>query len=203
MPTDQIVAYFVRHGTTLLNEENKFRGPLNPPLDEKGIQDAGKLGAYFQNIDLGSSWSSDTKRAETTAKAILDPKGKSPEVTPDLRAWNVGYLAGEKKDEHQDEVGYFQSNPTEEIPNGESLNKFRQRVKPRILKAIHTGWKSGKPSLVVAHSSIIHELGNILHGDHSATLVKPGGVVGVFHDGKHFTAKPLVRPEKGDHPYAS
>ena len=48
--------------------------------------------------------------------------------------------------------------------------------------------------MVVAHSSIIHELGNVVHNDHTSTLVRPGGVAAVSFDGKAFSAKPLIRP---------
>gem|GEM_PF-4733952 len=112
--------------------------------------------------------------------------------TSDLRAWNVGYLGGEIKADHQDDISYFQRNPDVAIPGGESLHAFRARVRPPILNAIHRGVETGIPSIVVAHSSIIHELGNLIHGDHTKGLVRPGGVTGVSFDGKYFKTIPLV-----------
>jgi len=191
----KVAAYFVRHGTTELNESNSFRGPLDVPLDDKGMQDAANLGQYFANTEIGSAWNSDRQRTVSTAKAILDSKGIVSTSDPNLRAWNVGYLGGLNKDEHADEIQYFQRHPDEQIPNGESLNEFKKRVRHPILRALHAGVTSGKPSMVVAHSSIIHEVGAIIHKDHSAALVKPGGVVAVTHDGKGFKAAPILRPE--------
>jgi broad specificity phosphatase PhoE len=204
--TERVVAYFVRHGETTLNAEGRFRGPSDPPLNDNGTNDAAKLAHYFSDIKLGDAWTSDKQRAVSTAETILDPKGQVANQTPDLHAWNVGYLAGEKKDEpdNQASVGYHQDHPDEAFPNGESLNAFRSRVRPVLLRAIHAGYKSGTPSLVVAHSSVIHELGNLVHQDHTSTVVKPGGVAAVTFDGKAFSAKPIVRPAaKSDNAYAT
>ena len=207
MPSEnRIVAYFVRHGETTLNAEGRFRGPSDPPLNENGHNDAAKLAAYFQNISIGHAITSDMQRATSTAETILDPKGQVADQTPDLHALNVGYLAGEKKDEPDNvaSVGYHQDHPDQAFPNGESLNDFRGRVRPVILRAIHSGWKNGVPSLVVAHSSVIHELGNVVHNDHTSAIVKPGGVAAVSFDGKAFSAKPLIRPaSKKDGAYAT
>lgn len=199
-PKSQVVAYFQRHGTTTLNDDGRFRGPIDAPLDDKGLDDAHTASAFYQDKDLGDSWSSDKDRTETTARAILQPKGKT--FTPDLnlRAWNVGYLAGEKKQDHKDDVEYFQSHPDVQVPGGESLDHFKQRVRAPILKAIHAGIQSGKPSLVVTHSSVIHELNHIIHNDHTHNLVKPGGIVAVHYDGKHFSTKAVFKPStKEDH----
>lgn len=204
--TERIVAYVVRHGTTELNEQGRFRGPMNPPLDDKGLDDAQKLSKYFQGIELGDAWTSDKTRAVQTADAILDPKGQVANQTPDLHAWNVGYLAGEKKDAEQSKasVSYHQDHADEAFPDGESLNDFRKRVRPVLLRAIKAGHDSGKPSLVVAHSSVIHELGNLVHHDHASAIVKPGGVAAVTFDGKAFNARAIVKPApKGDKAYAT
>lgn len=203
--TERIVAYFVRHGQTTLNAEGKFRGPSNPPLDVVGHNDAQKLAQYFKGIELGDAWTSDKTRAVQTAETILDPKGMVANHTPDLHALNVGYLAGEKKSDEDNAaaIRYHQKNPDEAFLNGESLNEFRKRVRPVILRAIHAGHTSGKPSIVVAHSSIIHELGNVVHQDHTSTLVKPGGVAAVSFDGKHFNAKAIIRPTNKKDGYAT
>lgn len=198
----RIVAYFQRHGTTELNDENRFRGPIDVPLDQNGLADAHQAANFFKNIQLGEAWSSDKDRAETTARAILQPKGMTYTPDSDLRAWNIGYLAGEKKDDHADAIEFFQRNPDVAVPSGESLNQFKQRVRGPILRALHAGVQ-GNPSLVVTHSSIIHELNHVVHGDHSKNLVHPGGIVGVHFDGKKFSTKALLKPDTGKKPFAS
>jgi broad specificity phosphatase PhoE len=123
------------------------------------------------------------------------------ESDPNLRAWNVGYLAGQPKSEHQDDISYFQRHPDEQIPNGESLNQFRQRVHPSILKALQSGISTGKPSIVFAHSSICKEVGNMLHGDHNAGNVKPGGILQVVKDENGFKVHPVLKGKEGKQGY--
>jgi broad specificity phosphatase PhoE len=199
----RILAYFVRHGQTGLNGEKKFRGALNPPLNEEGMTEADKLKNYFENVDLGDAYTSDTNRAETTAQIILSPKNIDPIVVPSLKALDVGYLSGQLKEGHQAEMKYYQDNPHENIPQGESLNGFRGRVRPAIQAIIRRGVTTGLPSLAVSHSSIIHELSNMLHGDHNHALVEPGGVVAVVHDGNTFKAMPILNKSKKSSHYSS
>ena len=194
---NKLVAYFVRHGTTEGNENGVFRGPIDYPLDQKGMQDAKSLKDYFAPIALGTAYSSDTQRARTTAETVLEPKGMVASETSDLRSWNVGYLAGLPKSEHQNDVDFFQKHEATIVPNGESLNQFRNRVQPRIKNSIMKGVSSGVPSITFTHSSVIHEVSHMLHGDHMAVKVKPGGVVGVFKSGNKLTAKALYKPEIG------
>lgn len=202
MDDPKIVAYFVRHGSTELNDSGKFRGPLDPPLDENGIQDAHTASDFFKNISVGHAWSSDRRRTETTARAVLQPKGQSYDVDENLRAWNIGYLAGEVKDERASDIDYFQRHPDEQIPEGESLNQFRQRVKSPVLRAIKAGM-SGQPSVVFGHSSVLKEVNHIIHGDHMLNTVYPGGVIGVTYDGKKFGVQPLLKPKGGTDGYGS
>jgi len=200
---NQILAYFVRHGTTAANEANVFRGPLDPPLDENGARDALRLKAFFKTTQFGDTYTSDKLRAQTTAAIILQPHEIEAIPTKQLNAWNVGYLAGKAKDEHQDEIGYFQKHPEHRIPQGESLNEFKDRVEPAILHAINRGEETGKPTLVVTHSSVIHQVGTLLHGDHTAALVRPGGVVAVKKVNGMLKAFPVVRPDTKKAGYGS
>src|SRR6267142_1929353 len=148
----------------------------------------GKLVAYF------------VRHGETEGNANGLFRGSldyPPSETPDLRSWNTGYLSGLPKSKHQNDIDFFQKNENTAIPNGESLNQFRLRVGPRIKNSILKGIQSGVPSITFLHSSGIHELSHILYGDHSYIKVKPGGVVGVYHNGNKLSAKALVNESKG------
>lgn len=193
----KLVAYFVRHGTTTGNAKGLFRGAIDFPLDKSGEKDADRVKDYFDGIPLGSAYSSDAQRALKTAETTLEPKGMSASETSDLRSWNLGYLAGLPKKEHQNDVNFFQQNENTVVPNGESLSQFRQRVQPRIKNSIMKGISSGVPSITFTHSSVIHELSHMLHGDHSYVKVKPGGIVGVFKQGNKLSAKALLRDSDG------
>jgi len=204
MNTDRLLAYFVRHGTTTLNATKCFRGPFDPPLDEKGFQDAAKLKEWFKDKELGEAYTSPKLRAQQTAGVLLEPHEIEPIVDPNLVAWNVGHLGGKPKAAHNDEIDYYQNHPDEPIPGGESLNAFKTRLRPTIRHIIKRGMETGLPSIAVAHSSIIHEIGAMFHGHHGAVLVHPGGVVGVFYnaaEGLH--GQPLVNGKDKPEGYGS
>jgi len=191
----QIVAYFVRHGQCEANAEGRFRGTKTDyPLSAQGHHEAQELADYFSHIKLGDAWTSSKQRAEQTAETVLEPLGKVASPTEGLHPLDVGYLSGEKKANHTDDIKYFQEHPQTEIPGGQSIQEFRNKVKPHILLPIRRGIENGVPSITFSHSSIIHEVGNLIHGDHGAALVKPGGVAAVTYDGKYFRAHAVFKP---------
>lgn len=194
----KLVAYFGRHGETANNASGRFRGQSNLPLDKHGLEDASRMGEFFKSIDLGSVYSSTKDRTMVTARAVADPKSLKVQPMAELDPLNVGYLSGEKKEDHGDVMDFFQKNPDAHIPNGDSINSFRQRTQPGIKKILKLGMTAGKPPLAVVHSSIIHEVNHLLTGDHKQTLVKPGGVIAVYHHPqKGFHIKALMHPSTG------
>jgi alpha-ribazole phosphatase len=195
----QIVAYFCRHGETAANAEGRFRGAqYDGVLDEKGLKQAQKAAVHLRFVDFSTAFVSPKQRAEKTASIILQPHDKNATAFEELRALDVGFLTGEKKSDHKSDIEYFQRHMDEVIPGGESINQFRARVKPIILKAIEWGVKTGFPSLTVAHSSIIHEVNNIIHGDHMLNLVKPGGIIVVEFNGQKFRTRVELSPESSE-----
>lgn len=193
--SDKVLAYFLRHGSTALNDSNCFRGESNLPLDEKGAQQAQEAKAFFGNTEFGEIISSDKLRVQQTADTVLTSRNLEAHQTPQLRAWNVGYLTGLNKEEHQGEIDKYQENPDVKVPRGESLNEFRGRVNSQIKFAIKRGLETGLPSLVIAHSSVIHQVGHLLHGNHEEALVHPGGIAAVKLGAKGLYAEALFKPE--------
>lgn len=192
------IAYFARHGETKNNAEGRFRGAANVPLDENGLKDAEELSKFFKKIPLSKVFSSPKNRAEDTASAIARPKGLKIEVLQGLQPLNVGYLSGEKKSDHEHVMDYFQKFEHEKIPMGDSIESFRKRSQPDIQKVLNYGMKSEHPPLATVHSSIIHEVNHMLTGDHTQTLVKPGGLIAVYHHPEHgFKIKALLHPSSG------
>ena len=196
MAEKKIVAYIARHGTTKLNEENKFRGQLDTPLDDQGREDAVETAKFLADKPIGQAWTSDLSRAKDTAKIILKGRGIKATPTEGLRPLDSGKFAGkEKSDKNKQEMQFYHDHETVKIPGGESLENMHDRARKPLFKAFRTGLRTGKPSLVSAHSSIVHTVGELLHGDHKAALVEPGGVVAVYWDGKNFGVEPVFRPK--------
>jgi broad specificity phosphatase PhoE len=104
-------------------------------------------------------------------------------VTENLRALNVGKFSGQERTKAslQELKGYLDDRDTP-IPGGESLQHFKARIRACMAEFADVAIKAGKPVLLIAHSSIIHEVGSYIHGDHNAVLVKPGGIAVMYRD---------------------
>jgi broad specificity phosphatase PhoE len=191
------IAYFVRHGETTGNSAGTFRGAKDFPLNEQGKRDAHTLKNWFSDKAISAVYASPLTRTRDTAEAIAIPKGIKVQTEEGFRSLNVGYLAGEPKKDHEHVMDYFEKFPDERVPNGESISEFRARTQPPIKKVLVEGAHSANPVVAVVHSSIIHELNHIINGDHNQTLVKPGGVVGVYkHPKAGLEVRALLYPEK-------
>jgi len=197
MDDKQIVLYVARHGQTTLNAKDCFRGKADPSLDQHGFRDANALAHYFSNIDLSAIHSSDKLRARQTASAIANRRDESFKSHKELRALNVGDFSGQPKSpENVEAMEYYIEHPSVQIPGGESLDEFKQRVQPVIVEAINTYEQTGVPVLLVGHSSIVHEVGSMFNSDHHSARVEPGGVTAVFMNNGDLRAEPIFKPLK-------
>lgn len=194
---NKVVVYVVRHGQTILNKEGKFRGNANPPLDSVGIEQAHKLADLFKDVPISHIFCSDKQRAVKTAEIISAAKGGPVHKTEALRALNVGKFSGQPRNaESEAELQSYLEDPNCQIPGGESLNDFRNRILPCLQEAIDLYEKCGVPPMLVAHSSVVHEVSNIATGDHRLILVEPGGAIAVYVNKGKIDAEPIFRPIK-------
>lgn len=193
---DTPVLYIVRHGRTELNVANKFRGNIDAPLAPEGVKDGEEAAEFLESLNIDPSFmvSSDKIRATETADIIKKHFPIEVTTTSDLRAWNLGDFSGKPKDkENLDELERYIKNPDTPVNGGESLNDFRSRVIPALQECFEQALINGL-GIVIAHSSIIHEIGTQLTEDHKSLVVKPGGVVRVgFKDG-NITADRIFKP---------
>lgn len=93
--------HLVRHGQTFFNRYNRLQGWSNSPLTEAGLRDADEAGERLRGIRFAAAYCSDTTRAETTARRILDANEAAgnprPELTvsPHFREQFYGYFEGQ------------------------------------------------------------------------------------------------------------
>lgn len=181
-----ILLMAARHGTTDENEQNIFRGDTNPSLDEQGFRDANELSFYLQPVDFSYIFTTGKRRTVQTAKVIAEGRRVQPVANCGLFPWNTGVFGGQPKNaENKKKLQYYIENPDVSIPDGESLNEFKCRVIPLLQDAVQLGFDSPDPVLLVIHSSVMHELGELITGNHEDAHVKPGGVSIVYmQDGK-------------------
>ena len=71
------ILLLIRHGESTWNREGRVQGWLDPPLSERGSQQAELLAERLRDQPLDALYSSPQQRAHATAQAIADLKGLS------------------------------------------------------------------------------------------------------------------------------
>src|SRR5271168_2005641 len=123
-------AFLIRHGTTILNEDNAFRGMLDPPLDDKGVLDAHSLAQHLSRQPIERIISSPLLRAVQTAQILSGVLGgRCIEQRRELFPWQMGTdFYGKDRDELADKLEYYVKHPDQVPENGQSLNGFTEMV---------------------------------------------------------------------------
>jgi probable phosphoglycerate mutase len=75
MPLEQQAtrAFLVRHGATVLTEEDRFAGSIDVPLSEQGREQARRLALRLGREPLAAVYASNLQRAYDTAGIIAKP----------------------------------------------------------------------------------------------------------------------------------
>jgi len=131
--------YLIRHGATEGSEEKRYKGSIDVPLSEKGIEQI-RMTTEFIRATLGDSalsavYSSPLSRAFRSAGIMAAPFGLQPMVVSDLRERHFGIWEGmtlnEISEKYPDEFKAWACNPLEHSPlGGESTLQVRDRIMP-------------------------------------------------------------------------
>lgn len=95
-PTD---LYLVRHAESEWNAAGRWQGQADPPLSQRGLEQARALAQRFPDVDVTRVLSSDLERALETATPFAARFGITPQVDPDLREIDVGSWSGMSRPE--------------------------------------------------------------------------------------------------------
>ena len=150
-PTDGTLVYLVRHGQTPLNESGVLRGLLDPPLDEAGHLQAGRLGAVLGPRMPSVIVASPLLRARQTAEPIADRAGR--DVTTDRRLLDRDYGQWTGTDR---ETVVAQWGSVDDAPGVEPLPVVRERA-VRGLTDIAQRSRGGTV-VVVSHDAVNRQL---------------------------------------------
>ena len=147
----------IRHGKTAWNGEWKLQGHSNVELSPEGIAEAELLAANFPILTIDAIYSSDLKRAKSTAEILSKRFNLPVHTTPELRETNFGDWEGRTLAEMKiaDPANYenFFANPEAlKINNAESFSQVQQRAMTAIKKII-AAHQNGN-IIVVAHGAI-------------------------------------------------
>jgi broad specificity phosphatase PhoE len=125
--------YLVRHGETPWNVEGRYQGQLDPPLTEKGRQQAETTADQLAKLGIEAIYSSDLARAQQTALALVNRTGLPLRLDPRLREihqgdWQ-GVLIGDIRANWPEEIHGWETDPWQyQPPGGESLQQLQTRV---------------------------------------------------------------------------
>jgi broad specificity phosphatase PhoE len=148
----------VRHAQSTWNEEHRWQGQLDPPITERGIEQARRLGARLAGRKLAGFYSSDLRRARQTAEVVAQAVGREPVLDPLLREVALGAWQGKTSEdlacEFPVEWAAWNREPSWDlVPGGEGQEAFVRRV-VRTFGSIFGTHPSGD-ILCVTHGGVI------------------------------------------------
>lgn len=159
----------VRHGESTWNAKGVWTGWKNPPLSEKGIEEARKAGEQLRGTNFDVAYVSDLLRARQTLDEILKVLNIEPLIIESqaLRERNYGDYTEKNKWEIQKQIGDEKFKKLRRgydfpVPNGETLKDVYDRVVPYFEKEIKPRLMAGKNILISAHGNSLRALGKYL-----------------------------------------
>lgn len=152
----QIPFYFIRHGQTDWNLENKIQGHINIPLNEAGIKQALNAAPFFIDKGITRIITSPLARAHKTAE-IINETLKVPLYTHEgLKERCLGELEGTLKNNAA--LANIDTNYTQQAKSSELIDDF----KIRIMNTLNEILSEDEITLIVAHGGIYWALMNIM-----------------------------------------
>ncbi|HEY4277748.1 MAG TPA: histidine phosphatase family protein [Conexibacter sp.] len=148
--------YLARHGRTPYNDEGRFQGQGDVPLDALGLQQARELAERAVPYGFAVLWASPLRRARQTAEAVAAATGLEIQFDDRLMETHTGdwtdrsfaeVQAEDPEAFHDWQVG----DPSFAFPGGESF----QEQGDRVMAAIADIERGPEPVLVVCHGITI------------------------------------------------
>jgi broad specificity phosphatase PhoE len=93
------VLLLARHGETDWTREKRWQGHADPPLNERGREQARALAEKLADVQLDAIYSSDLLRASQTATIVADGRAIDVRLDPELRENDFGDWTGLTRDE--------------------------------------------------------------------------------------------------------
>jgi len=139
--------YVVRHGTTTMNVENRYRGRRDIPLDAQGYQDAVDAARQLSAKKLTAVYTGPLRRTIATAQIIAD-EARVPDLrilhglnNVDYGTWE-GMTSAEAATNEPTAFALYKADPDRAVcPNGERLSDAQERMVQalRLIGSRHAG----------------------------------------------------------------
>jgi broad specificity phosphatase PhoE len=123
----------LRHGRSVWNDQARFQGQSDPPLDEVGREQCRRVAERLAAMGADAVQSSDLARARESAEIIAGPLGLGVELCPDLRERSYGAWEGLTREEVEHAFPeswrqWITAPGTHRPAGGESLGEMTARV---------------------------------------------------------------------------
>lgn len=169
IPTSQPTRIcLVRHGETEWNAERRIQGQIDIGLNATGLRQAAAAGRWLKAAGIVALYSSDLKRAWTTALALGEALSLQPSAVPQMRERRYGVFEGltyaEAQARYPDGYAAFEGrNAAYNFENGESLHEMYDRVTGKLqeLAAAHRGQNIA----VVLHGGVLDIINRFVRGN--------------------------------------
>ena len=147
--------YVVRHGETSWNKEEVFRGRKDIPLNDTGLWQAERTGAFFSDKGISAIYSSPLARAQQTASRIGEASRVPVTVDDafidmDFGAWEGLSLAAVQQRFPQPLDTWRKYPHRFRVQGAETLAQVRKRVK----KGLQATTTDGPVIVIVTHRVI-------------------------------------------------
>jgi broad specificity phosphatase PhoE len=190
-----LVGFIARHGETAANAEDRFRGWLDIPLNDKGVKQAHQAAEFLKGYPIRNVICSPLLRAFVTADVIAAPRKLQVGQHRGLFPLDVGVFSGLSKPDNQAALRLFVKSPDVVIPGGESLADFEERQFAFWDTALKLARVAGL-TLFVAHTSNVIALQNLTEDGEAmepedGDTVKPGGIAAIYWDGQKHHVEPV------------
>jgi probable phosphoglycerate mutase len=150
-----------RHAESTWNAERRWQGQLDPPLSERGLEQARALGRELAGEGVRAIVASDLVRARETARLVAGELGCEVELEPRLRELDVGDWSGLTLDEiaarWPEELGRLRAGDLDVRPGG---GESRRELRVRVMAAIEAAAlrRAGTRFAVVTHAGVVRTL---------------------------------------------
>ena len=165
------VLALVRHGESTWNAKGVWTSWQDPPLSQKGFEEARQAGELLKGVNFDIAYVSDLLRAKQTLEEIEKVLGVSLATFENsaLNERDYGDYTGKNKWEIQLELGEagfkkLRRGWNVPIPNGETLKDVYSRVVPYYESEILPKIRASKNVLISAHGNSLRALVKYLDG---------------------------------------
>jgi broad specificity phosphatase PhoE len=153
-----------RHGETDWNAQRRWQGQADPPLNERGREQARALAAELDGVDV--IYASDLARARETAEILNARLGLEIQLDPRLRERGFGAWEGKSWDELEDEFAdtleRWRAGEIHGPDDAERYEEFTRRVESFLEDVVRR--HPSERVLVVAHGGSIRAIQALADG---------------------------------------